>query len=172
VEKDGMMSASEPQAALSYLKRLHPSDQQHAEELRTFQPYVEENIDGMQYSPAEIRGSGVTEEVTDSLVKKGMKRQGMSWSRRGANNILALRARHINDQSRRIDLSVMPPCPTKKWMQPEAPFYLQKSGLFVIIVKFRNPIRSISGADPPSGTFRKDPRPGNRVGETQVRSSH
>lgn len=104
-----LVSANQPQAALSYLKHLHPSDQQHAEELRTFQSYVEENIDGMQYSATAIRGSGVIEKVADLVVKKRMKRQGMSWSRRGANNLLALRAHHINDQRRKTDLSVTLP---------------------------------------------------------------
>ncbi len=103
-----LVTANQPQAALRYLKQLHPSDKRHREELRTFQCYVEENIDGMQYSTTEIRGSGVIEKVADLVVKKRMKRQGMSWSRRGANNILALRARHINEQRNRVDLTVLP----------------------------------------------------------------
>lgn len=103
-----LVNANQAQAALRYLKQLHPSDKRHTEELRTFQSYVEENIDGMQYSTTDVRGSGVIEKVADMVVKKRMKRQGMSWTRRGANNILALRARCINDQRRKIDLSVIP----------------------------------------------------------------
>jgi hypothetical protein len=83
---------------------------------------VEEDFDGMQYSLVEIRGSGVLEKVAHSLVKKEMKRQGMPWSPRKANNILALRARNFNDQSRRIDLSVMPPYPLKNGCNPRLPF--------------------------------------------------
>jgi hypothetical protein len=104
-----LVSANQPQAALRYLQHLHPSDERHAEELRTFQSYVEENIDGMNYSASEIRGSGVVEKMADLVVKKRMKRQGMSWSRTGANNLLALRARYLNDQRRKIDLPVIPP---------------------------------------------------------------
>lgn len=103
-----LVSANQAQAALRYLKQLHPSDKRHAEELRTFQSYVEENIDGMQYSTTEIRGSGVIEKMADIVVKKRMKRQGMSWSRPGANNILALRARYINEQQNNSDLRVLP----------------------------------------------------------------
>jgi hypothetical protein len=103
-----LVSANQAQAALRYLKQLHPSDKRHAEELRNFQSYVEENIDGMQYSTTEIRGSGVIEKMADTVVKKRMKRQGMSWSRPGANNILALRTRYINEQHSKSDLTVSP----------------------------------------------------------------
>jgi hypothetical protein len=102
------VSANRPQAASRYLKQSHPQDQHYAEELRAFQSYLEENIDGMQYSTTEIRGSGVIEKVVNLVVKKQMKRQGMSWSRRGANNLLALTARDINDQGRKLDLPVLP----------------------------------------------------------------
>jgi hypothetical protein len=38
------------------------------------------------------RGSGVVEHNVDLIVARRFKRQGMrSWSRRGANNLLAIR---------------------------------------------------------------------------------
>jgi hypothetical protein len=45
-------------------------------------------------APAELctRGSGVVEHGVDLQVARRMKRQGMFWSREGANNMLALRA--------------------------------------------------------------------------------
>ncbi|HWO71866.1 MAG TPA: UPF0236 family protein [Actinomycetota bacterium] len=47
-----------------------------------------------QGAPAELctRGSGVVEHTIDLQVARRMKRQGMFWSREGANNMLALRA--------------------------------------------------------------------------------
>lgn len=84
------------QTALEYLERLRPSDDRHAEALQQFRQYLEENRNGLCYRPQEIWGSGVVEKLVDVVVGKRMKRQGMSWSRSGANNLLALRCRHIN----------------------------------------------------------------------------
>lgn len=82
--------------ALEYLDSLRPSDERHRESLRQFREYVEQNRDGLRYQPGEIWGSGVVEKIVDIVVGKRMKRQGMSWSKDGANNLLALRCHHIN----------------------------------------------------------------------------
>lgn len=97
------------QTAVKYLKELHPSDRRHREALQGFVHYVETNIDGINYPKSQIHASGVIEKMADLVVKKRMKRQGMSWSQKGANNILALRTRHINDDHSRISLAVSPP---------------------------------------------------------------
>lgn len=51
----------------------------------------------MRYTAGDINGSGAIEKMADLVVKKPMKRQGMTWSRAGANNILALRSVYLNN---------------------------------------------------------------------------
>ncbi len=85
-----------PYRALRYLQTLRPSDTQHEVELNEFIGYIRENISGMYYRSGMVHGSGVVEKIVDIVVKKRMKRQGMVWSRRGANNLLALRTSFIN----------------------------------------------------------------------------
>ncbi len=97
-----------PRTALEYLRQLHPSDEQHAHELRAFCQYVEGNLDGIRYQPHEIHGSGVIEKMADLVVKKRMKRQGMRWSCQGANNLLALRTRYLNAQTQHLRASPSP----------------------------------------------------------------
>ena len=82
--------------AIAYLASLRPSDRYHREALSEFRQYVEQNRHGLQYEPGTIWGSGVVEKMVDVVVGKRMKRQGMSWSKRGANNLLALRCHRIN----------------------------------------------------------------------------
>jgi len=85
--------------AVEYLQSLRPSDDHHRELLRQFCAYVEQNRDGLHYRPGQIWGSGVVEKLVDVVVGKRMKRQGMSWSLGGANNLLALRCNHINTRA-------------------------------------------------------------------------
>jgi hypothetical protein len=87
----------EPTKALAYARRLHPSDSEHALELGRFCQYLERNLDGMRYDRPGPVGSGVVEKAADIVVARRMKRRGMSWSRNGANNLLALRVRSLND---------------------------------------------------------------------------
>ncbi|MDI6767209.1 MAG: UPF0236 family protein, partial [Bacteroidota bacterium] len=58
--------------------------------------YLKNNSDGLKYHRTAIRGSGVVEKLVDNLVKRRFKRQGMSWSVKGANNLLALRSAHFD----------------------------------------------------------------------------
>lgn len=82
--------------ALHYVERLRPSDREHREELENFSAYLERNLDGMRYDRPGPVGSGVVEKAADVVVGRRMKRRGMSWSRQGANNLLALRVRSLN----------------------------------------------------------------------------
>ncbi|GJQ21555.1 MAG: hypothetical protein HBSIN02_19100 [Bacteroidia bacterium] len=84
-------------AALHYVERLQPSDREHREELENFSAYLERNLDGMRYDRPGPVGSGVVEKAADVVVGRRMKRRGMSWSRQGANNLLALRVRSLNE---------------------------------------------------------------------------
>jgi len=45
-----------------------------------------------------VVGSGVVEKHQDLLVKRRMKGRGMRWTRRGADNLLALQARRFCDR--------------------------------------------------------------------------
>lgn len=45
-----------------------------------------------------IVGTGVVEKHQDLVVGRRMKRRGMRWSRRGADNLLALQARRFSDR--------------------------------------------------------------------------
>jgi len=82
--------------AIHYVESLRPSDQKHRKALDEFLQYLQQNRDGLQFRPGAIWGSGVIEKMVDVVVGKRMKRQGMSWSKRGANNLLALRCQRIN----------------------------------------------------------------------------
>jgi hypothetical protein len=82
--------------ALEYLDRLRPSDDRHREALQQFRDYLQQNREGIHYQPGEVWGSGVMEKMADVVVGKRMKRQGMIWSRAGANNLLALRSHYLN----------------------------------------------------------------------------
>jgi hypothetical protein len=82
--------------ALQYVQRLQPSDRKHREELETFYAYLQHNLDGMHYDRSGPIGSGVVEKAADIVVGRRMKRRGMIWSREGANNLLALRVRCLN----------------------------------------------------------------------------
>ena len=87
----------QPEQTLAYVKRLLPSDAEHSHELSNFCAYIERNIDGMRYNHPGPAGSGVVEKAADIIVARRMKRRGMTWSREGANNLLALRLLALND---------------------------------------------------------------------------
>jgi hypothetical protein len=76
-----------PRDGLAYLRTLMGSDRRHKVELEDFVHYVEDNLSGMKYTVGDINGSGVIEKMANLVVKKRMKRQGMTWSKAGANNI-------------------------------------------------------------------------------------
>ena len=75
----------------------------HGFALEEFKQYVETNLQGMIYQPNRIHGSGVIEKMAELIVKKRMKRQGMRWTKEGANNILALRAEFFNKHALRVN---------------------------------------------------------------------
>ena len=94
----------QPAEALHYVQRLLPSDPEHRQELGNFCAYIERNIDGMRYDRSGAVGSGVVEKAADIVVARRMKRRGMSWSREGGNNLLALRLLALNQRyDRRSD---------------------------------------------------------------------
>lgn len=71
-------------------------------ELPGYLESVAPDLYGVDRLPRRLRrgrmrvvGSGVVEKHQDLLVKRRMRRQGMRWTRRGADNLLALQARRF-----------------------------------------------------------------------------
>lgn len=58
--------------------------------------YLLSNQKSIHYPPGERHGSGGIEKNIGTLVGRRFKRQGMSWSHEGANNLLALRIKKLN----------------------------------------------------------------------------
>ena len=76
-----------------------------AAELAGYLEHVAADLHGVQRLPRRLRrgrmhvvGSGVVEKHQDLLVKRRMKGRGMRWTRRGADNLLALQARRFCDR--------------------------------------------------------------------------
>ncbi len=73
-----------------------------ARELAGYLEHVAPDLYGVDRLPRRLRrgrmrvvGTGVVEKHQDLLVKRRMKRQGMRWTRRGAEHLLALQARRF-----------------------------------------------------------------------------
>jgi hypothetical protein len=76
-----------------------------AAELAGYLEHVAADLYGVDRLPRRLRrgrmrvvGSGVVEKHQDLLVKRRMKQQGMRWTRRGAEHLLALQARRFCDR--------------------------------------------------------------------------
>jgi hypothetical protein len=91
---------ADPVRTADYLRRgfygVRPSD---AQELANYLQNAAPNLWGIRRVPAHlrrgrmfIRGSAVVEKHQDLLVGRRMKRRGMRWTRKGADNLLALQA--------------------------------------------------------------------------------
>ena len=73
-----------------------------AQDLPGYLESVAPDLYGIDRLPARLRrgrmrivGSGVVEKHQDLVVGRRMKRRGMRWTRRGAEHLLALRARRL-----------------------------------------------------------------------------
>lgn len=71
-----------------------------AEQVRTEAEYFQTNIERMRYPAFRAKGlfvgSGVIEAGCKTLIGSRLKRSGMFWTVRGANDTIALRCRRIN----------------------------------------------------------------------------
>ena len=74
-----------------------------ADEVATYLEHVGPDLHGINKIPAHLRqgrmyivGSGVVEKHQDILVNRRMKHRGMRWSKKGADALLALRARRFS----------------------------------------------------------------------------
>lgn len=87
---------------ITAIETLAQATPAHQVELRTEAGYFRNNSRRMQYQ--EFReegypvGSGMVESGCKQLVTMRMKGPGMRWSRKGAENMLALRAEYLSDR--------------------------------------------------------------------------
>lgn len=67
-----------------------------AEEKAELLSYVLSNSDSLDYGKGKRNGSGAVEKNIGIHVGRRFKKQGMRWSKEGANNLLALRTEKLN----------------------------------------------------------------------------
>jgi len=86
-------------------RRFPGLDPEHRAELASYLRTVAPDLhgidrlpEGLRRGPMRIVGSGVVEKHQDLLVGRRMKGRGMRWTRRGADNLLALQARRLSDR--------------------------------------------------------------------------
>ncbi len=88
------------------LRRRAPgADPRLRDQTAAYLANVADDLWGIRRLPARLArgrmwivGSGVVEKHQDLLVKRRMKNQGMRWTKRGAEHLLALRALRISDR--------------------------------------------------------------------------
>jgi hypothetical protein len=95
----------DPGAAAAELRRSGRIRPEDASKLAGYLTGVASDLHGIDRLPRRLRrgrmhivGSGVVEKHQDLLVKRRMKGAGMRWTRRGADNLLALQARRFSDR--------------------------------------------------------------------------
>ena len=83
------------EALVKVLRRVKPASEELAHLLATEAAYFERNADRMRYPSFRRQGffvgSGVVEAGCRTVIGSRLKRSGMFWSVRGADNIIALR---------------------------------------------------------------------------------
>jgi len=83
------------------LARLLCEDKEKKKKIADLASYIENNFDGLYGSRSLkdkveakevlVSGSGAMEKNIDVVIGRRFKRQGMSWTKEGANNLLKLR---------------------------------------------------------------------------------
>jgi hypothetical protein len=96
------LAFSDPVACAKKLRRSLRFNPELAREVAGYLEGVAHDLYGVDRLPRRLRrgrmrvvGSGVVEKHQDLLVKRRMKGKGMRWTRRGAENLLALQARRF-----------------------------------------------------------------------------
>ena len=99
------LAFSDPLACANKLRRSLRTNPELAREVAGYLQGVARDLHGIERIPRRLRrgrmhvvGSGVVEKHQDLLVKRRMKGKGMRWTRRGADNLLALQARRFCDR--------------------------------------------------------------------------
>jgi hypothetical protein len=99
------LAFSDPLACATKLRRSRRLNTELAHNAARYLEGIAGDLHGVDRLPRRIRrgrmhivGSGVVEKHQDLLVKRRMKGRGMRWTRRGADNLLALQARRLCDR--------------------------------------------------------------------------
>ncbi len=99
------LAFSDPVACARKLRRSVRFNPELASQVAGYLEGVARDLHGVERLPRRLRrgrmrvvGSGVVEKHQDLLVKRRMKGRGMRWTRRGADNLLALQARRFCDR--------------------------------------------------------------------------
>jgi hypothetical protein len=101
------LKAKGPDGFLRALRRLKPANEQQREAIRLQTGYFKRHRDRMMYHQFRARGlmigSGPVEAGCKSVVGTRMKQSGMRWKSTGADAILALRCRVLNQDHQAIN---------------------------------------------------------------------
>lgn len=80
-------------------------DKDKAEDIASYMELVGPHLNGIEKLPRRYRlgkmhvvSTSVVEKHQDILVGRRMKKKGMRWSKKGANNLLALQSRKLCDR--------------------------------------------------------------------------
>jgi hypothetical protein len=99
------LAFSDPRGCAKKLRRSFRLRPELAAEVAGYLEGVAADLHGVDRLPRRLRrgrmhvvGSGVVEKHQDLLVKRRMKGKGMRWTRKGADNLLALQARRFCDR--------------------------------------------------------------------------
>jgi len=98
----GKLWRREVEEVLGRLKEIRDGleKEEGREKLEELRKYIQNNEEGIGYAQLEeegiVIGSGGIEKGVDLLVCRRQKRRGMSWTREGADKLLALRLLYFN----------------------------------------------------------------------------
>ena len=98
----GKLWRGEVEEVLGRLKEIRDGleKEEGREKLEELRKYIQNNEEGIGYAQLEeegiVIGSGGIEKGVDLLVCRRQKRRGMSWTREGADKLLALRLLYFN----------------------------------------------------------------------------
>lgn len=97
------LDAGEIEAMLEEARAFLPKDPRAGKEARTAIGYFEKNKERMRYADFKAQGlfvgSGVIEAACRSIIGERLKKSGMEWTVRGANDIIALRCMEASNRT-------------------------------------------------------------------------
>jgi len=88
--------ACDSEAFVDTLESIVSEKAMTAKEKRDLLGHVLSNRDSLDYGTDKRNGSGAGEKTIGIHVGRRLKKQGMRWSKEGANNLLALRTEKLN----------------------------------------------------------------------------
>ena len=95
-----MVYHESPEKVIETISGMLPSKDLGIKEGTDLLHYLRQNQDSMNYGHGNRNGSGGIEKNIGIHVGRRCKKQGMSWSHEGINNLLALRSKKLNESWR------------------------------------------------------------------------